>query len=142
VGVYKLHDKTFRQCVSSQFNRKTTSVPSSTNDKKAEVSRIPPPLPPRPSKSILAKSKFYRKNQLFNGNNKTHAQASKNNMDDIIKIKDAFPKLLAKKIIEIHDMVNNKEKKIKLRINMTTKGPSRNQLRGYHLSSQHAHILI
>jgi len=49
-------------------------------------------------------------------------------MDDIIMIKDAFPKLLAKKIIEIHDMVNNKEKKIKPRINMTTKGPSRKKV--------------
>ena len=73
----------------------------------------------------MAKSKFYKKNQLFNGNNKTYVQASKNNIDNIIKIKDAFPKLLAKKIIKIHNLVNNKKKKIKLRINMTTKDFSR-----------------
>jgi len=85
-------------------------VPSSTNDKKAEVLRIPSSLSFQPSKSILAKSKFYRKNQLFNGNNKTYIQASKNNMDDIIKIKDAFPKLPAKKIIEIHNMINNRKR--------------------------------
>ena len=46
-------------------------------------------------------------------------------MDDIIKIKDVLPKLLNKKIIEIHNIVINKEKKIKLRINLTTKGLSR-----------------
>ena len=74
---------------------------------------------------VLFEPKFYKKNQLFNGNNKTYVQASKNNIDNIIKIKDVFPKLLAKKIIKIHNLVNNKKKKIKLRINMTTKDFSR-----------------
>jgi len=74
---------------------------------------------------VLLEPKFYKKNQLFNGNNKTYVQASKNNIDNIIKIKDAFSKLLAKKIIKIHNLVNNKKKKIKLRINMTTKDFSR-----------------
>jgi len=46
-------------------------------------------------------------------------------MDDIIKIKDVLPKLLNKKITEIRNIVTNKEKKIKLRINMTTKDLSR-----------------
>jgi len=49
-------------------------------------------------------------------------------MNIIIKIKDTFIKLLAKKIIEIHNIVNNKEKKIKLRINMITKDLSRKQV--------------
>ena len=40
-------------------------------------------------------------------------------MDDIIKIKDVLPKLLNKKITEIHNIVTNKEKKIKLKINLT-----------------------
>jgi len=48
-------------------------------------------------------------------------------VNNIIKIKDAFSKLPAKKIIEIHNMVNNK-KKIKPRINMITKGPSKKQV--------------
>jgi len=49
-------------------------------------------------------------------------------MNIIIKIKDTFIKLLAKKIIEIHNIVNNKEKKIKLRINMITKDLFRKQV--------------
>jgi len=49
-------------------------------------------------------------------------------MTIIIKIKDTFIKLLAKKIIENHNMVNNKKKKIKLRINMITKDLSRKQV--------------
>jgi len=46
-------------------------------------------------------------------------------MDDIINIKDVLPKLLNKKITEIHNMMTNEEKKIKLRINITTKDLSR-----------------
>ena len=49
-------------------------------------------------------------------------------MDDIIKIKDVLPKLLNKKITEIHNIVTNKEKKIKLKINLTTKSLSRKQV--------------
>jgi len=86
-------------------------------EKHANISRVPLPILPRLSKSILAKSKFFIKNstldsnQLLNSNNKTYIQASKKNMNDIIKTKNTFPKLLAKKIVEIHDMVNNKKKK-------------------------------
>lgn len=103
-------------------------------EKQANISRVPPPILPRPSKSILAKSKFFIKNstldsnQLLNSNNKTCIQASKKNMNDIIKTKNTFPKLLAKKIVEIHDMVNNKKKKNKLRINMTIKSSSKKQV--------------
>ena len=103
-------------------------VPRSINKKKTEVSRIPSLLFSRLSKTILDKSKFYKKNQSANGNNRTYTQASKNNVDNIIKIKDTFSKLLAKKIIEIHDIVNSKEKKNKLKLNMTTKNPSRKQV--------------
>ena len=120
-------NKTFYQYILLQFNRKIISVPSLTNNKKAKVLVILSSLSLWPSKSILAKSKFYRKNQSFSSNNKTYAQASKNNVNNIIKIKDAFPKLPAKKIIEIHNMVNNK-KKIKPRINMITKSPFKEQV--------------
>ena len=84
--------------------------------KQANISQVPPPNLPRPSKSILAKSKFFKKNstsdpnQLLNSNNKTYTQASKKNVSDIIKTKNAFLKLLAKEIVEIHNMVNNKKK--------------------------------
>ena len=113
--------KTFYQYVLSQFNKKTILVSNSTNDKKTEVLRIPSSIPLQPSKFILAKLKFYKKNQFVNSN-KTYVQAFK---DDIIKIKDAFSKLLTKKIIKNHDIINNKKKKIKLRISMTTKGLSK-----------------
>jgi len=51
----------------SQFNKvcinnialSKLSSSKSTKGKKADISRIPSPIPPRPSKSILAKYKFY-----------------------------------------------------------------------------------
>ena len=62
-------NKTFRQCVSAQFNRTSANnMPSKkpSKSKQADMTRIPPPIPPRPSKSVLSKSKFYKKIQASN----------------------------------------------------------------------------
>jgi len=83
----------------------------------------------RPSKSVLAKSKFFKKNQTLNSNNLSYTQASKEDIKNIIKIKDAFPKLPSNKIIEIHNIINNKGiKRRKPKINITTKDSSRKQI--------------
>ena len=50
---------------------------------------------------------------------------SASNINEIMKIKDFFPKLSPK---EIHKIVNKKNKILKPRINITTKGPSRRQV--------------
>ena len=60
----------FRQCIFSQFNRKLTQTLIPTKDKQASISRILPLIPLRPNKSILAKSKFFKKNQISNLNSK------------------------------------------------------------------------
>jgi len=67
--------------------------------------------------SILAKSKYYPKTKSF-------IQATRDNIKDILKIKKAFPKLSPRKIIEIH----NTKQKVKPKINMTSKWPSREQI--------------
>ena len=62
-------DMSFRQCVSSQFNKtliKNTTTYKLTKDKQANVLRIPLPIPLRPSKIVLTKSKFFKKNQSLN----------------------------------------------------------------------------
>ena len=102
--------------------------------KQADISRIPPPIPPRPSKSVLSKSKFYKKIQASNltpsSHNRSYAQASKSNINEIIKIKDTFPKLPPNKVLDIHNMIimSNSNNKGKPKLNMTTKGPSRKQI--------------
>jgi len=72
-------DKTFQQYISSQFNKNKTTTPKTTEDKKADknkqadISRIPSSSTSRLSKSISAKSKYYKKTQSF-------AQATKDNI--------------------------------------------------------------
>ena len=47
--------------------------------------------------------------------------------DEILKLKADYPNLSAKKIENIQNVINNSGK-VKLKINMTTKGPSRKQI--------------
>jgi len=59
----------FRQCVSSQSNKKpTNNVPISkpTKGKQANISRISLLISLKPNKSILDKSKYYKMNQSSN----------------------------------------------------------------------------
>ena len=89
---------------------------------------LPSQLPPRPSKEVLAKSKFYRKNAPSK-NKKTaefgklsYTQVSSINIDNILKIKENFPELSKKKIKEINKSIFGKMDKPKYRINITTRG--------------------
>ena len=55
------------------------------------TSRILSPISPRPSTNVLAKSKYYKNIKFF-------AQATKGSIKDILKIKEAFSKLLTIKL--------------------------------------------
>ena len=59
---------------------------------------------------------------------KSYAQVSKKNIEDVLKIKEAFFHLFNIKIINVVNIFNSKENKTKPRINITTKGPSRKQV--------------
>ena len=124
----------------SQFNKVCTnnivlsklSFSKSTKEKKADISRIPSPIPPRPSKSILAKYKFYNINSLLLLNSKpyikSYAQVSRRNINDIIKVKKAFLKLSFSKVSEVHNIINKTKNKGKPKVNITTKSPSHKQI--------------
>jgi len=56
--------------------------------------------------------------------NQLYTQASKSNIKNIIKIKENFPNLSAKKIKEVYKILN-KPKKEKPKLNITTKGLSK-----------------
>ena len=60
---------------------------------------------------------------------KSYAQASKSpaTTSDVLKIKEAFPTLNAKKIDQVNNIVKGNPK-LKPKIQMTTKGPSRKQV--------------
>ena len=88
LAIYKLgqvklavsKNKTFRQSISLQFNKMCTnnmalsklSSSKSTKEKKVDISRVPSPISSRPSKSILAKSKFYNINSSLLSNSKLY----------------------------------------------------------------------
>ena len=59
-------NKTFRQCIFTQFNKipsnkKTLSNLNKDKDKQADISRVPPSILLRSSKSILTKLKYFKK---------------------------------------------------------------------------------
>jgi len=60
--------------------------------------------------------------------NQSYTQASKSNINEIIKIKDAFPKLSPNRILEIHNVMNSLNQKEKPKLNMTTKSLSKKQI--------------
>ena len=102
--------------------------------KLANIYRIPPSIPLRPSKKVLVKSKFYKEKDKASGivlkktsKKQSYIQIFKSNIEKVIKIKNNFPSLSSKKIKEIHKVINE-PKKNKSRINMITKNPSRRQI--------------
>jgi len=75
--------------------------------------------------------KYLIENKKKEGPNptKSYTQTSKSpaTMSDILKIKKAFPTLNTKKIDQVNNIVKGNPK-LKLKIQMTTKGPSRKQV--------------
>ena len=133
------NNRIFRQTIISKFTLKTTSnKPNKRGElnikyKQAEVIKIPSPILPRPFKETLEKSKIFHKKDIKpNGNanfkeRKLYAQTTSPNIKEILKINENFPNLLAKKIENIHNTINNFGK-VKPRINMTTKDSSKRQI--------------
>ena len=134
-----------RAKIASKFTPRTP--PSNGNPKKDIPKSTPitinkaPPLPPLPAKSkkeINVISKYFHPKKLLNNTNdrstntltgKSYAQVSKSstNMSDILKIKETFPALNARKINQVNNIVHGQDKS-KHHIQMTTKGPSRKNI--------------
>jgi len=115
----KYNDKTFKQCVFFNLIRGTFYLLRQLTI----VER--PTFQKNFLQSLLGLAKVYwlnpniTKNCLF-------AQTTKDNKE-VLKIKKVFSKLLTGKIIEIQNINKNRIKN-KLKINMTTKGPSKKQI--------------
>jgi len=81
----------------------------------------------------LEKSKFFKKKDTKSKKNtnlkdrQTYAQVSAPKVNKILKLKEKFPNLSAKKIKNIYNTINSSGK-IKPRINMTTKELFRRQI--------------
>ena len=97
---------------------------------------IPPPIPAKLLKKIKEISKYFKKIENPTPK-KSYTQVSFNHASkdttsnvaiNTLKIKKTFPDLLNKKINTIQKVINEKNDKLKPRINMTTKGPSHKQV--------------
>ena len=134
-----------RNKISSKFTPRIS--PTSGANKKEILKSTPvtinkaPPLPPLPAKSkkeINDISKYFQLTKPLVKNNtqgskdnsrKSYAQASKPsaNTSEVLKIKETFPSLNAKKIDQVNSIVNGQNKPTSC-IKMTTKSPSRKQV--------------
>jgi len=101
-------NKSFRQCILVQFNRTPTN----------NISRIFPLISLRSSQSVLAKSKFFKKNQVSNvappSLNWSYVQASKNQIIILMSINN-IERVIAQFNIHITN-INRLLKDIKLEI--------------------------
>jgi len=98
----------------------------------ASIEKILLPIPAKSPKEVNVISKFFKDNKMDNSMSskaKSYTQASKQNTStsDVIKIKETFPSIGAKKIDQINNIVNGSSKP-KPHIQMTTKGLSRKQV--------------
>ena len=134
-----------RAKISSKFTPRTP--PTNNNNKKEIPKSIPvsinralplPPLPAKSKKEINVISKYFQPKKSTVENNaqdfnvktgKSYAQASKTsvNTSEVLKIKEMFPSLNAKKIDQVNNIVNG-QNKTKPRIKITTKGLLRKQI--------------
>jgi len=132
------NNTSFRSKVSSKFTPKINKVKtnkskSSKNaDKPATFNRLPPLILAKCSKEVNEILKYFKRNSQTNekkDQRKSYAQASSplNNTREVLKIKEIFSHLQAKKIENIQKIINSKDKP-KLRIHMITKEPSRKKV--------------
>ena len=130
---------TLRAKISSKFTPRVAPNPSKSNKEIAKhipvtIEKAPPPP------SLLAKSKkeanvilkYFQNNKTSaepKKPNRSYTQISKQtvNTSEILKIKESFPTLNAKKIDQINNIVKGNPN-LKPHIQMTTKGPSRKQI--------------
>jgi len=78
----------------------------------ASIERLPSPIPSKSPKEVNKISKFFKSNKMDNSaSNKTkfYAQASKQSarMADVIKIKETFPSMGAKKLTKSITLLEN-----------------------------------
>jgi len=91
------------------------------------VKKVSPPVSPRLLKKELEKAKSYLKNvsgKTKDSSSLSYAQATSFALT-ILKIKEAFPALPNKKILEIHDTTFPKQNNKGRKVQPTTKRPSR-----------------
>jgi len=107
------------------------AIENSAHPKTSMIRKTPPPIPSCPSKEQMESSKKRQEAHSTKGKSslsfpESYAQAT-NAAASILKIKEVFPALPNKKILEIHNVAFPKPDNKGRRIQHTTKGLSRKQ---------------
>ena len=134
--------KSLREKIASKFSPRITLTNAQKNIKDLPKSvpisfdkiPLPPPLSAKSANEVNVISKYFQNKKPLIENKKkedsnptkSYAQASKSptTTSDILKIKEVFPTLNTKKINQVNNIVKENPK-LKLKIQMITKGPSR-----------------
>jgi len=127
----------FRQKVSFPHTPKTNPIKNSNKGNKetnklANIERLPPSILAKFSKEVNKISKYFKTQKLLltkTNSRMSYAQASKpiSNIEEVLKIKEVFPSLKAKRTDNIQKIIKGNGKS-KLCINMTMEGLSRKQV--------------
>ena len=106
---------TLKRKITAKFTSNVQLVPKRPAKKvsksiPASIKKIPPPIPAKSQKEINAISKYFKNRQVENKTsktNKSYAQVSKQgtSTSDVIKIKNMFPSIRAKKINQINEII-------------------------------------
>ena len=132
--------KSLRKKIASKFSARTVPTVTKNNKKQPKpvpvtIDKVPllPPLPFKSKKEVNVISKYFQNkkplaknmNQVGNNNSvRSYAQAT---TLDVLKIKEAFPALNTNKIDQVNNIIKGNPK-LKPRIQIATKGPSRKQV--------------
>ena len=129
---------TLRTKISSKFTPKITLNSGKSNKEIAKhipvtIEKVPPPpILAKSKKEVNIISKYFQSNKLSAEPKEltiSYAQVSKQtvNTSEVLKIEEAFPAINVKKINQINNIIKG-NLKLKPRIQMTTKSPSRKQV--------------
>jgi len=116
-----------RDNVTKEFGKSTKPSPSANTRHGAHINKVPPPIPPPPSKEILEKSRAHQQKIATKGKAPLSYAQIASNVTNALKIKEAFPALPNKKVLEMHNVAFGQHTNRAKKVQFTTKGPSRKQ---------------
>ena len=91
-----------RDNFTKEFGKSTKPSPSVNIHHGAHITKVPPLIPPCPFKEILEKSKAHQQKISTKGKSPLSYAQIASNVTNALKIKEAFPALPNKKVIEMH----------------------------------------
>jgi len=115
-----------RDNFTKEFGKSTKPSPSVNICHSAHITKVPP-ISPHPSKEILEKSKAHQQKISTKGKSPLSYAQIASNVTNALKIKEAFPALPNKKVLEMHKTAFGQHANRAKKVQFTTKGPSRKQ---------------